>query len=363
MRSRFAVGALAAVSACTLLAGCGSSSSGGGSTAGGGSTGSNNSAAAPKTEFTDAIHALTSGQALTTTLGLDTDSANLLKIATSKKGVAHLTQAQADLITGARITIAMQAPSGKTLADAASGTGTAAADSSVRVTGTAGGTTYFTLTEVNKNLYLQLNLQGILDAAGHASAYAGIASQASSLPVFAQDFIAGKTIEIPASAITSLTSLLQGAAQGQGNTQVPNTAQIAALVKAVESAIINDLTVTRTTTGSTDVLEVSANIRVIASDVLTAAAAALPALASQIHPSEAATAPDQTVKAEASITGGALSKVEFDFGQFSPHQAETLPVAATFSKTTPSISAPSGATLVNFQDLVSFFTSIGGSTG
>lgn len=362
MRRRVALGAIAVVSTSALLTGCGSSSSGG-STGGSGSSGTNNTSAAPKTEFTDAIHALTSGQALTTTLGLDTDSANLLKIATNKKGVAHLTQAQADLITSARISIAMQAPTGKTLADAASGTGAAAADSSVRVTGTAGGTTYFTLTEVNKNLYLQVNLKGILDAAGHSSAYAGIASQASSLPAFAQAFVAGKTIEIPASAITSLTSLLQGAAQGQGNTQVPNTAQIAALVKAVESAIINDLTVTRTTSGSTDVLEVSGNIRVIASDVLTAAAAALPALASQIHPSEAATAPDQTVKAEASVTGGVLSKFEFDFGQFSPHQAETLPVAATFSKTAPSITAPAGATVVNFQDLVSFFTSIGGSTG
>jgi hypothetical protein len=180
------------------------------------------------------------------------------------------------------------------------------------------------------------------------------------LPKFAQDFIAGKTIEIPASAITSLTSLLQGAAQGEGNTQVPNATQIAALVKALEAAVINDLAVTRTTTGSTDVLALSGNIRTMASDILSAVATAIPAAASALSPGAANSIPNREVKADASVTGGALSKFEFDFGQFSPHQADSLPIAATFAKTAPTISAPSGATLVTFQDLVSFFTSLAG---
>jgi hypothetical protein len=359
MYRRFALGAIAALSTCTLLAGCGSSSSGG-STGATASTGTNDSSAAPKTELTDAIHALTSGQSLTTTLGLDTDSANLLKIATSKKGVAHLTQSQADLITSARITIAEQAPSGKTLADVTSGTGTAATAGSARITGTAGGTTYFTFTVVNKNLYAQLNLKGILDAAGKSSEYAAITSQVASLPKFAQDFIAGKTIEIPASAITSLSSLLQGAAQSEGNTQVPNASQITALVKALEAAVLNDLTVTRTTSGSTDVLELSGNVRTIATDIVSAVATAIPAAAGELSPGATNSVPNRDVKAEASVTGGALSKFEFDFGQFSPHQAETLPIAATFAKTAPTISAPTGATVVSFQDLVSFFTSLAG---
>jgi hypothetical protein len=354
MYRRFALGAIAALSTCTLLAGCGSSSSGG-STGATASTGTNDSSAAPKTELTDAIHALTSGQSLTTTLGLDTDSANLLKIATSKKGVAHLTQSQADLIT-----IAEQAPSGKTLADVTSGTGTAATAGSARITGTAGGTTYFTFTVVNKNLYAQLNLKGILDAAGKSSEYAAITSQVASLPKFAQDFIAGKTIEIPASAITSLSSLLQGAAQSEGNTQVPNASQITALVKALESAVLNDLTVTRTTSGGTDVLELSGNVRTIATDIVSAVATAIPAAAGELSPRATNSVPNRDVKAEASVTGGALSKFEFDFGQFSPHQAETLPIAATFAKTAPTISAPTGATVVSFQDLVSFFTSLAG---
>jgi hypothetical protein len=208
-----------------------------------------------------------------------------------------------------------------------------------------------------------VNLKGILDAAGQSSAYAGITSQVSSLPAFAKDFIAGKTVEIPASTLSSLTSLLQGAAQGQGSSAVPNPAQIAGLISGIENAILNDLTVTRTTTGSTDVLEVSGNVRTIAGDVLSAVATAIPAAASQISPGQADTAPNKVVKAEASVTGGTLSKLEFDFGQFSPGQSDTLPIAASFSTVSPNITAPSGATVVNFQDLVTFFTSFAGSTG
>jgi hypothetical protein len=363
MRRRLALGAIAAVSTCTLLAGCGSSSSGG-STGSTGSTGggTNNSSAAPKTEFTDALHALSAGQSLTTTLGLDTDSANLLKI-TGENGDTPLTQSQADLIASAKISIAVQAPSGTTLASALAQPSTTATGSSVRVTGTAGGTTYFTVTVLNKNIYLQVDLKGILDAAGKPDALAGITSQVSSLPKFVQDLIAGKTIEIPASTISSLTSLLQGAAQGQGSGSVPNASQVASLVGAVETAILNDITVARTTSGSTDVLELTGNVRTIASDVITAVATAFPAAASQISPTQANTAPDREVKAEASVTGGALSKLEFDFGQFSPKQADTLPIAATFSTASPNISAPAGATTVNFQDLVTFFTAFAGSTG
>lgn len=362
MRRGFALAVIATLSSATLLAGCGSSSSGGstGSTGGGGT---NNSSAPPQTEFTDALHSLTAGQSLTTTLGLDTTSANLIKIS-GEKGSTPVTQTQADLITSAKLTVAIQAPSGKTLSDVTSSAGSAsAAGSSVRVTGSANSTTYFTFTVVNKNIYLQLNLQGILDAAGQSAAYAGIKSAVSSQPAFAQDFIAGKTIEIPATVIASLTDLLKGATQSQSSSPVPNPSQIAGLVGGVEAAIINDLNVTRTSTGTTDVLALDGNIRTIGEDVIQAIATALPAVAAQLDPSRANSAPNRSVTAEASVTGGTLSKLEFDFGQFSPGQTDTLPIAAEFSTASPNISAPSGATVVSFQDLVSFFTAFAGSTG
>src|SRR3954465_477568 len=106
MRRRLALGAIAAVSTCALLAGCGSSSSGASSSGG---SGTNNSSAPPKVELTDAIHALSSGQSLTTTIGLDTDSANLIKIS-GEKGSTPLTQSQADLLSSAQVAIAVQAP-------------------------------------------------------------------------------------------------------------------------------------------------------------------------------------------------------------------------------------------------------------
>jgi hypothetical protein len=350
MRRRLALGAVATLSTVTLIAGCGSSSSGGSTGTAG--SGTNNSSAPPKTELTTAFHALTTGQSLTTTLGLDTDSANLIKI-TGEHGDTPVTQSQADLLTSAKISIALQAPSGKTLAAVTSGTASAAAASSIRITGAAGGTTYFTLTVVNKNIYLQADLKGILDAAGQSAAYTGIESQVASLPTFATDFIAGKTIEIPESTITALTGLLQGSAQSSA---VPNPAQIATLISGIENAVLADLTVTRATTGTTDTLQLNGNVRRIAGDVISAVATALPAAAGQLSPSQADSAPNRDVHAEASVTGGALSKLEFDVGQFSPRQADTLPIVATFSQASPDISAPSGATSVSFPDLVRFFT-------
>lgn len=358
MRRRLTLVAFAAVSACTVLVGCSGSSSGG---ATGGVSGTNNSTAAPKTELTDAVHALSAGSSLTTTLGLDTTSSNLIHI-TGENGGTPITQRQADMLSSASIAIAVQAPSGKTLAQASSAD--AASGTSVQITGAAGGATYFTFTIVNKNLYGQVDLKGLLDGIGKADSYRAITAQTATAPPFVHDFLAGKAVEVPGSVISSLTALIQGATSGQGGSNpVPNAAQVAGLVTALRDAFLNDVTVTRTSTGTTDQLGLTGNVRTIAHDVLSAVATAIPLAAPQIDPSQADQAPDRTVKATASVTGGALSKLTFDVGQFSPHQAATLPVVAAFSRTTPAIKAPGGATVVSFQDLVSLVTGFAGSTG
>jgi hypothetical protein len=79
---------------------------------------------------------------------------------------------------------------------------------------------------------------------------------------------------------------------------------------------------------------------------------------SQLSPDSASQVPNKELRVDASVTGGALSKLEFDVGQFSPHQNDTLPIEATFAPSGPAISAPSGATEVNFQQLLTFFAAL-----
>jgi hypothetical protein len=352
------VSALLAATSLALVAGCGSSSSGGsgGTTTGGGT---NDSSAAPKTELADAVKSLSAGSALTTTLFVGTTSANLINI-TGEGGDTPLTQTQADLITGARVVIETTAPAGKTLAQAAAAAPNA--NTAVSITGSTGGTTYFTFKVVNQELYAQLDLKDLLTVVGQGSAYAGIAGQTAGLPQFAQDFLAGKFVAIKFATIKSLTSFLQGALQGSGQTAIPNQGQIQSLIAALKTAVAADLTVARTTTGTTDELTVTGNVHDIASDILAAVATAIPAAASQLGPDAASTVPDKDLTLDASVTGGALSKVSFDFGQFSPHHKDTLPIVATFAKSGPAITAPTGSTEITLQDLTSFFTTIGSAS-
>jgi len=354
---RLALGTVAAASALTLLAGCGTASSGGKSSSSGTP---NNSSVPPKTELTDAFHSLSAGSALTTTLSLGITSANLIHIS-GEGGDTPLTQHQADLITSARIVFETTAPQGRTLAqEAAAGANSNAA---VSVTGSAGGTTYFTLDVVNKTIYLQVDLKRLfLDTVNDGEPYSNLVAETASMPQFVQDFIAGKFVSLPLATVKSFSSFLEGAIQGSSKGAIPDPAQIKTLVAGLESAVLSDLTVVRTTTGDTDELVITGNARNIGRDILSTVAGSIPAAAAAISPGEADQVPNQDLKLDASVTGGALSKLSFDFGQFSPHQKDTLPIQATFAKTGPTITAPAGATAVNFQDLIAFFTAVGQSS-
>jgi hypothetical protein len=352
MQRRVAVFASVATSAVVLLAGCGSSSSGR-------SSGSNDSSAPPKTELTDAFHALSAGSALTTTLSLDTTSANLIKI-TGEGHSTPVTQQQADLISSAKLVIETTAPSGKTLSQAAAaGTNNA---SNVSITGSAGGTTYLNLRVVNKTIYFKLDLKDILGLAGDASEYQTLVARTTAMPPFVQAFVNDQYVSLPFTTIAALESFLKGAAGGSSIGQIPTGTQITKLVGQLETTILGDLTVARTSSGSTDQLAITGNARDIAKDILSTISTAIPVAAAQLSPKAADQVPNRDLKLDASVTGGALSKLEFDFGQFSPHQKDTLPIAATFAKSGPSITTPSGVTSVDFQQLITFFGALGTAT-
>jgi hypothetical protein len=352
MHRRLARGAAAASSAVVLLAGCGSSSSGGSN-----GSGANPSSAPPKTELLSAIHALGAGSALTTSLGLDTTAANILHI-DGEGGGGTLTPAQAGLIASGRIVIETVAPAGTSLNEAAAAPPSGL---TVEVTGSAGGTTYFSLRDVNRTIYLQVDLRAILGAAGKASEYQSLVARTSSLPPFVRAFIAGRAVAAPISTLTTLESLLKGYAQGAG-ARLPNGAQLRSLTRDLKAAVLGDVTVTRTSTGATDKLAVAGNIRNLAIDVVATITRVIPAAASRLSPHDASRLPDQDLTLDASVTKGALSTLSFDAGQFSPHHQDTLPIVAAFTTAGAAIRAPAGATTVNFQDLISLFTAAASSS-
>jgi hypothetical protein len=343
MLRRATLSAAAAASVLTLVAACGGSSSGGGS---------NQSSAAPKVEFTSALHALTSGSALTTTLSLDTTGANILAIgAQGDSSGGGPTLAQANLIAGAHLAIETLAPKGKNLNQSTP------SGESISVTGGSGSTTYFSLRSLGGNIYVQLDLKDILAAAGESSEYQTLVLRMSTAAPFIGAFVAGKWVLVSVQTITSLEALLQVGSKGQ----VPSNSALSGLSNTILATVLGDLTVARTSTGSTDHLAVTANIRTIAESVVAAIAKAIPAAAA-IESSGASSAPDKFVAADAYVTDGALSKAVFNIDQFAPMKEPPLSFVATFARSGDPITVPAGATEVKFADLVSLFESFAGTS-
>jgi hypothetical protein len=359
MVRRTALALAAGAASLTLVAACGSSSSGGTaaptSSAG---QGANDSSAPPKAELIEAFHSLHQGSVLTTTLSLGTTSANLIHIS-GEGGDTPLTQHQADLISSARLTIETAATAGKTLADTATDPGAV----TFSLTGSAGGTTYFTILGVDKVLYFQLDLKDLLRDVGQPQLYNSILRRASfvpNLPAFATGFLNGKYVSLPLATVTGFEQFLEGFYEGASQGALPGMKEFRAIGRQIIDTVVGDLQITRPTTGVTDRLEITGNVRNIAKDVLATLKQSLPAsLSSQIDAATADSAPNQDLTLEAAVTGGAVSTLTFDVGQFSPHHKDTLPVVVGFAKSGPPISAPSGSTPINLRDLTAFFSAIG----
>lgn len=323
------------ISAAVLTA-CGSSSSGGG-----GHT--NDSSSAPATELSNAIQSLTSGPTLTTTLALDTTAANLVKI-TGEDGDEPLTARQAGLISGAHITIEVAAPSGKTVATGKTG-------NAFSLVGASGGTTYFSLRNVGDTMYAQIDFKDLLSDAGQSATYPDMQAHAAKLPGFVQALFDGKWVSISHDTISAIEGAVAGVTPGG----LGSPSDLLKLANKLRADLLGDLTVTRNVIGDTDVLALSGNLKDLAKTFFHDLAVAVPSTKSLLHLVELSGIPNKILKATASVTGGALSRFEFDFGQFSPGQKDTLPVVATFAKLGPAITAPSGASVVNAGQLFQIF--------
>ncbi len=342
MPRRAFISALALAATASLLAGCG-----GGSSGGSGSGTNNNSG--PAGELTSAIDALSNASTVDATVKIGATASQLLTFVKQHDPSSKMTASQANALAGAQLAFEATAPSGKTLGQ--SGTnGGGAADISI----SDNGSPLFTLRVVNKTLYFQVAVKNLLDTLGKSSTYAQIQSAAGQLPSFIQALLRGGWVSLPESTAKSLSSQL-GGSQSSGSSSQGN-----AVLNALKSLLSKDVTVTRTSSGGTDVLTISGNARTLTSDFMSAVTSNVPAAGAALGSTNPSSVPSKTISLTATVTGGALSSLSIDLGQFTKTGKPSLPLQLAISKSGPSISAPSGATPIDTNELGQLLGSFSG---
>lgn len=328
-RARFAAIALSATVA--LVAGCGGGSSGGGNTGTTGGTGTNNASQPPSAELQSALSNLSKASTLTATLKLGA-SAGQIKSFVSSQG-STISDSGANALASASISIEVQAPSGKTLADGSSG-------AAVNLGVSANNTGLLTFRDVNKVLYIQVDLKDLLNDLGRSSTYQEVEASQAQFPKFAQDLLAGKFVSLPVSTLQSIT----GSSSSGGSSSN-------AVISLLKSILTSDVTVTRTGQGDTDTLKLTGSTEKIATNLKNGLANAVPTFGSLLGGSVSAP-PNKTTTLTATVNGGALSSLSLDLAQFAKKpSAASFPVNLTFAQSGPDISAPSGATPVDTAGL------------
>lgn len=347
MPRRTALAAVVLTATASLLAGCGGSSSGGG----GSTSTSNNSSLTPQAELTSAVQALGSASNLTATLKLGGSGSQLLDFVKAQDKSAHLTAAQASEIAGLSLSFDFSAPSGKTLSDASG----LSSGGSANIAVSEGSKSLITIRFVNKVLYLQADLEDVLNDLGQAATYRQIQAASGQLPGFIGALVSGKWVSLQLSALQQLTGSLGAVASA-----TPNSAQQQHLLTALEALLTKDVTVKRTSSGSTDELALTANLRALAGDITSTFAGVIPGAGAALGSADLSSVPDKDITLNASVTDGTLSSLTFDLGQIAKSGHGTLPIELAFSKSGTSITAPSGAVAVDLSSLGSLLGAFGG---
>lgn len=315
--------AVATAVAVVCIAGCGGSS-GGGSAKDGVLTG---------------IDAVAKADRLTTTIRLATTPADLQNLARANGD--SLDSHIASVITGADIVI-----------EAVRGDDGTALD----VRGVANGATLVEIRSVNKTLYLQGDVRGILTLIDKKSVYANLKTQTASMPSFVQSVVNGEWVSLPASALTSLANLTGGQSSSSGSGP--------RLLTELRRSIERHATITEAGTDSRGTHYVlRADTRDLADDLRTAIQSAVPgggALSGRL-PNDVSR---KTITFDAWVRSGAISQLSINLLQFDDSNkapsGSTLPLTVTFDRTGADITPPTGATPVDLTQLGTLFGALTG---
>jgi hypothetical protein len=328
----------AAATAVALLAGCGAAAQ----TIV--PTGTNNSEQPAAAELRHAVAALGDGTTLTTTIKLGTTAQVLGPILTSLG--ADLSPTQVAALAGARISLEVSAPKGKTVNDLVNKPASASVDFTV----SSNGTTYLEIRHVRKTIYVRVDLKDLLTVVGDASEYPKLVAKAATLPTFVQALVADKWVSLPDATLSLLRSF--GGGGGLGANASPSVAPSVNLLRALEMLLTRDVKVTRVSAGSTDRLRLTANSRVLARELVRDLRAVFPRIGRRLRGGRLGRVPSEGVRLNASVVHGALSELSINLGQYDKSKKINVPLEVLFARSGPTISAPSGAVPVDLSGLL-----------
>jgi hypothetical protein len=261
-----------------------------------------------------------------------------------------MTAHQADLLSSAALTFEVVAPTGKTLSTSG-GSNAGSANIGVSVQGK----NYFTIRVVNQVLYLQANLKDFLNAIGQQQAYQQIAGAGGQLPGFLTALVQGKWVSLPLSTLKGLAGSL-----GAGAPSPSSTTQAQHLIDKLKSLLTKDVTVTKSSSGGTDTLTLTTNLRSFVGDVTTTFGSSIPGAGAALGSADLSGVPNKSVSLVATVSGGALSSLSFDLGQVAKTSGKSLPLQLGFVRSGPAITAPSGAVAVDLSQLGGLINAFGG---
>lgn len=338
----------------TLLAACGSTSSGGNA--------GNESNLPPATELAHSVHALTAGNSLTLTFNLGLTLADIAHIS-AVEGDTPPPAAQTAM-TQDHVRIQMQAPAGGTLGDFHPTSGTP--KGAFALTFGDAHTDYFAFEAVNGSLFGRIDLRYFTALGGSPGAFAKIQRQVASMPPFVRAAVSGRWVSVSASTLKALNSFAQGLAANRQEQipKSPNPAKILAFTHRLFSTLLADLSVTRLSTGTVDHLAVNLPLRRFLTDeygVVRPFFGSIVPFGGGLPPLTPNKIPNVSPRFDAYVTGGALSKLVFDAGQFETKHHISVPVVLTIARQSPAITAPSGATPVDMSAIGQLIGAAGAS--
>ena len=299
----------------------------------------------PHDELVAGLSALSKSDVLTTTLKLDTTPTQLQQIA-QLSGSTLSTQA-AQGIASAQLVIESKRGD--------------AQHKAFSVRAVDGGTTLVELRYVAKSLYLQANVQSILQLANKPNALQSIQSQASQLPPFLTALLGGKWVSLSSETL----SAIGGQLGASGSTSSSNNAK---LLADLQSAFRKDVTAKKVGSDSKgDHLTLTADGKTVLTDFVTAVQNDVPTASTLTGRFQPSKIPSRNITLDAWVKDGAVSEIELDLAQFAPPgkapSGTHLPIVLAFDKSGSDITAPSGATAVDLSQLGSLFGALQGGSG
>jgi len=334
------------VASCTsliLVTGCGSGSS-------------SNTPKDPKGELSAGLSGLTSSDALTLTLKLDTTPDKLQAFAA--EGGDKLSAAVAADVASANVVIEVKTDNGAHLGDLKSSDGSHVG---FRLQASDSGNSLAELRSVGGALYLQADLKTLLTLFGQAKAYDEVQARAKSLPAFVSAFVAGKWVSLDLSALKALASQFGGA----GAAPSTSSKQGLQIVTDLRAALTADVAVTKVGTDSIgDHLRLSGHTKQLATDLMQSVTKDVPSAGLASGKLDTSKITDHTIVLDAWVKDGVLRQISVDVVQFAkPGEAkagDSLPVVLTFDQNGDDISKPADVTPVDLSQLGTLLQGLGG---